>query len=57
VGLSERFHLDELKARLGLAVRVRDDRFIESNLAQLLRLVFSADRESLPRGAYFEQWQ
>ena len=57
VGLSEGFHLDTLHARLGLAMGARDDGFIEGNLAQLLRLVFSADREPLPRGAYFEQWQ
>src|SRR5258707_7094106 len=57
VGLGESFHLDALHARLGLAVRARDDGFIEGDLTQLLCLVFSADCESLPRGAYFEQWQ
>ena len=57
VGLREGFHLDPLHARLGFAVRARDDGFIQGDLAQLPRLVFSADRESLPRGAHFEQGQ
>jgi hypothetical protein len=57
VGLSEGFHLDALHARLGLAVWARDDGIVQGNFAELLRLVFSADRESLPRGAYFEQGQ
>jgi hypothetical protein len=57
VGPNEGFHLDPLHARLGLAVWARDDGFIEGNFAQLLRLVLSANCESLPRSANFEQRQ
>src|SRR5260370_5463186 len=53
--LSEGFPLGPLHGSLRLAVWARDDGLIEGNLAQLLRLVFSADPESLPRRAHFEQ--
>src|SRR5260370_21537423 len=54
--LSEGFPLGPLHGSLRLAVWARDDGFIEGSLAQLLRLVCSADPESLHRRAHFEQW-
>jgi len=57
MGFREGFHLDPLHAAAGLAVRPRDDGFIQGDFPQLLRLVFVADCESLSRCAHFEQCQ